>query len=246
LGGSRTATRVDRETGDDTVAARPLDAGSAKVSSAAVKEAIALRQEARRRSVREAALRVFSARGYRAASMQHIAAEAGMGKASLYHYIGSKEEVLTELYEEVLRENVIAVRRIVNQQLTAIEALREVIADRVVYTCQNKALLSVFFEEEAELPPRLLARLIAVRHEYEDAVMSIVTRGQDDREFALPTSPRVYVSTILGAANWVYKWYDARGSLSPQELGERIADILLFGVAPRPPVATAAALDPAD
>ncbi len=194
-------------------------------------ESIALRQEVRRRKVCAAALRVFSTRGYRAASMQDIAAEAGMGKASLYHYIGSKEEVLTELYEEVLRENVIAVRRIADQELGALEALHDVITGRVVYTCENKALLNVFFEEEAELPPRLHGRLIAVRHEYEDAVMTIVRRGQDTGELVLRTTPRVYVSTILGAANWVYKWYDPRGPLSPQELGDQMADVLINGVA---------------
>ena len=196
-----------------------------------MKESVALRQEARRRAVQEAALRVFSAKGYRAASMQDIAAEAGMGKASLYHYIRSKEDVLTELYEEVLRENVIAVRRIADRQIGALEALREVIVDRVVYTCDNKALLNVFFEEEAELPPRLHARLIAVRREYEDAIIGIVQRGTDAGELRLDTTPRVYVSTILGAANWVYKWFDPRGALSPQDLGGHMADVLIHGVA---------------
>lgn len=192
---------------------------------------MAIRQEARRRTVREAALRVFSAKGYRAASMHDIAAEAGMGKASLYHYISSKEEVLTDLYEEVLRENVLAVRQISGRELSAVEALRQVITERVVYTCHNKALLSVFFEEEAELPARLHARLIAVRREYEDAVIAIVQRGQEAGELVLNTTARVYVSTLLGAANWVYKWYDPRGALSPSELGERMADILIHGVA---------------
>jgi TetR/AcrR family transcriptional regulator, cholesterol catabolism regulator len=198
---------------------------------APVKEAVALRQEARRRTVREAALRVFSTKGYRAASMQDIAAEAGMGKASLYHYIAGKEEVLTELYEDVLRENVVAVQRIAGRELSAVEALQAVIAERVVYTCDNKALLNVFFEEEAELSPRLLSRLIAVRREYEDAIIGIVERGIDAGELTLDTTPRVYVSTILGAANWFYKWYDPRGALSPQELGARMAELLIYGVA---------------
>ena len=72
-----------------------------------VDQRVALRQEARRREVLAAAVAVFSERGYRAASMNDIAAKLGMGKASLYHYVASKEEVLIELYEDVLRENVI-------------------------------------------------------------------------------------------------------------------------------------------
>jgi alkylation response protein AidB-like acyl-CoA dehydrogenase len=50
---------------------------------------------------------VFSKRGYRAALMNDIATKMGIGKASLYHYVASKEDVLIELYEDVRRENVI-------------------------------------------------------------------------------------------------------------------------------------------
>lgn len=198
-----------------------------------MKEHVALRQEARRRQVRDAALRVFSERGYRATSMQDLADAVGMGKASLYHYVDSKEEVLTELYEEVLRDNVHEVRRIASRELTAVEALREVLVERVAYTCRNRELLNVFFEEEAELPDRQRARLIRVRHEYEDAVLEIVARGLEDSELVLGTTPRVFVNTVLGAANWAYKWFDPKGPLTPEELGADMAAVLLAGVLPR-------------
>jgi len=195
-----------------------------------VDERVALRQEARRRQVRDAALRVFSQRGYRATSMQDLAREVGMGKASLYHYFRGKEEVLTELYEEVLRENVIAVRRIARRERPAVEALADVIVERVVYTCQNKHLLNIFFEEEAELPSRMRARLIRVRREYEAAVMEIVERGRRSGEIVLNTTPRLFMNTFLGAANWVYKWYDPQGPMTPEEIGRDMAQILLAGV----------------
>ncbi len=188
---------------------------------------VVLRQEARRRQVLAAAVEVFSERGYRAASMNDIAAKLGMGKASLYHYVSSKEDVLIELYENVLRENVIAARRIAVSEQTAIEALAEVIRDRVAYTCRNQDLLRVFFEEEAELPTRQQRRLISVRHEYEQTLLDIVARGEATGEFHLSTTPAIFINTLLGAANWVYKWYRPRGSLSPEELGAQMAGVLL-------------------
>jgi AcrR family transcriptional regulator len=188
---------------------------------------VALRQQARRREVLDAAVEVFSERGYRAASMSDIAAKLGMGKASLYHYVGSKEEVLIELYEDVLRENVIAARRIAESERTALDALAELIADRVAYTCHNRDLLRVFFEEEAELPERQQSRLISVRHEYEQTLLDIVTRGEEAGEFSLPTNPRIFVNTLLGAANWTYKWFQPHGPLTPEELGAQMAAVLL-------------------
>jgi hypothetical protein len=43
----------------------------------------------------------------------------------------------------------------------------------------------------------------------------------------LPTTPTVYVNTCLGAANWVYKWFDPHGGEDPQTLGEHIAALVL-------------------
>lgn len=195
-----------------------------------VRERVALRQEARRREVLAAATEVFSERGYRAASMTDIAARLGMGKASLYHYVGGKEEVLIELYEDVLRENVIAARRIASSERPALDALADLIADRVAYTCRNRDLLRVFFEEEAELPARHQARLIGVRNEYEQTLLETVARGEADGELSLPTTPAIFVNTLLGAANWTYKWYRPDGPLSPEELGAEIATALLAGL----------------
>jgi AcrR family transcriptional regulator len=191
---------------------------------------VALRQEARRREVMAAATAVFSERGYRAASMNDIAAKMGMGKASLYHYVAGKEDVLIELYEDVLRENVIAAHRIAGSERTALDALAELITDRVAYTCRNRELLRIFFEEEAELPARQQSRLISVRHEYEQTLLEMVARGESGGEFTLTTTPRIFVNTVLGAANWVYKWYQPEGPLSPEELGAQIARVLLAGL----------------
>lgn len=195
-----------------------------------VDQRVALRQEARRREVMAAATAVFSERGYRAASMNDIAAKMGMGKASLYHYVAGKEDVLIELYEDVLRENVIAARRIAGSERTALDALAELITDRVAYTCRNRELLRIFFEEEAELPARQQSRLISVRHEYEQTLLEMVARGEAAGEFTLTTTPRIFVNTVLGAANWVYKWYQPEGPLTPEELGSQIAGVLLAGL----------------
>ena len=195
-----------------------------------VGERVALRQQARRREVMEAAVAVFSERGYRAASMADVAARLGMGKASLYHYVASKEELLIELYEDVLRENVIAARRIAASEGPALEALAGLIAERVAYTCHNRELVRIFFEEEAELPDRQQGRLIGVRREYEGTLLGVVAAGEAAGEFTLPTTPAIFVNTLLGAANWTYKWYQPQGPLSPEQLGTQIAGVLLAGL----------------
>src|SRR5207237_720702 len=44
-------------------------------------------------------LRLFREKGYHATSMQDIATAVGLYKGSLYHYIGSKEDLLARVFE---------------------------------------------------------------------------------------------------------------------------------------------------
>lgn len=190
-----------------------------------------------RRRVLDASVDIFSRRGYRATSMNEIAAEVGLSKPTLYHYFRSKEDILVQLYEDVMEQSVSSARAIMAAAPDPYEGLRQLIAYRVSYTCENQAIHKVFFEEEDELPPELLRTVIDQRRQFEDVLKSAVTRHLTATGQTLGTSTTVYVNTCLGAANWVYKWYDAKGSDSPAALGEHMATLLLQPLRSPAPVA---------
>jgi len=56
---------------------------------------------------------------------------------------------------------------------------------------------------------------------------STVNAHLADTGFELHTPVRVYVNACLGAANWVYKWYNPDGPLSAEQLGADIAALML-------------------
>ena len=57
-----------------------------------------------RRVILEAALEVFSTHGYRAATVDRIAAKAGMSKPNLLYYFPSKEAIYVAVLEDTLEE----------------------------------------------------------------------------------------------------------------------------------------------
>lgn len=57
-----------------------------------------------REDILEAAARAFGRSGYRSATMQDIAKEAGYTAASLYSYFSSKEDIFRGLYERIRKE----------------------------------------------------------------------------------------------------------------------------------------------
>ena len=176
---------------------------------------------------------IFSRRGFRATSMNEIAAAVGLSKPTLYHYFRSKEELLVRLYSDVLDESLAMALEVVDSEPTPLEAVRELIRSRVVYTCRRQALLKVCFEEEHEIPIELAEQLLRRRRAFEDlfsAALDAHLRAHPSIEIGMP--PKVWVNMCLGAANWTYKWFRESGDCTPEQLGDRIAASLTAGITP--------------
>lgn len=185
------------------------------------------RADEQRRRILSAAVVVFSRQGYRATSMNDVAAGVGLSKPSLYHYVRTKQDLLVQIYEDVLDESLRSARAIVADAPTPLEAIRELIVERVAYTCEHQDLLKICFEEESELPPDLAEPILDRRRAFEDVLLQAVLHHLADTGRSLPMNPKAYVNTCLGAANWVYKWYHPAGERSPRELGADIAAVQL-------------------
>ncbi|WP_181391940.1 TetR/AcrR family transcriptional regulator [Deinococcus irradiatisoli] len=186
--------------------------------------------EARRRQIYAAATELFSVQGYRAASMRELAAALNMNKATLYHYVQSKEQLLTMLYTEVIAENTAIMQAVIGRGLSAAETLREVLVQRVEYTTTHQPLLRIFYEEELELPPNLSAPLRQEREHYERVLLELVQRGLNEGSLRSPVSAQMTVNTLLGAVNWTYRWYKPGGPLSPRAFAEGVTDTVLGGL----------------
>lgn len=191
------------------------------------------RADLQRARVLAASVEIFGTRGYRATSMNEIAAGVGLSKPTLYHYFRNKEELLVRIYSEVLDESLRTAREIVAAAATPLEGLRELLVSRVVYTCENRELLKICFEEEDELRPDLAEELLVRRRAFEDVAVAALERHLAAHpEVRLSMAPKVFVNLCLGAVNWTYKWYRPTGPLTPAELGREMAGALLAVITP--------------
>src|SRR3954470_17651448 len=60
--------------------------------------------QVRRQSIVDTSARVFARRGYDATGLTELCTANELGKGALYHYIGSKEELLAALHDRVMDE----------------------------------------------------------------------------------------------------------------------------------------------
>jgi TetR/AcrR family transcriptional regulator len=185
------------------------------------------KRERRRTEILHAALQAFHRGGYHATTLDDIALLLGVRKTALYHYFPDKEAMLYACHREGLEEvaGIIAAAR---RRGPYAEQLAYAIREHVRVMTDTLEGSSLAFEVSA-LSPRHRTEVIAARDRYERALRDIVRRGMAAGEFR-PVDPKLAVFAILGAINWIARWYSPAGSVHPTELGAQFADHLVRGL----------------
>jgi hypothetical protein len=57
----------------------------------------------------------------------------------------------------------------------------------------------------------------------------IIQQGIDQGLFR-PGDPKMIGFAMMGAVNWITKWFDPEGPMTSQEIGQRFADYLVGGL----------------
>lgn len=182
----------------------------------------------------EVSARMFAERGYAATSLQHIADELGMLKGSLYYYIKTKDDLLYEVIRAVYWEGVANFRRIVTGPGDAVERLDRAIQGHVRYLIDNITATTVFLHEFDQLSAGRQEELSALG--YTEQLRDLIRTGQDEGTIRADLDASLAALAVLGATNWIYRWYRDPGSRGPGAIGSEFSSMFIAGLAvsPRP------------
>jgi TetR/AcrR family transcriptional regulator len=186
------------------------------------------RHELRRETILQAAARCFNRLGYRGTTIEHIARELGVSKAALYYYVKSKEEIFFQCHQAAMDIAMEGLRRGDDLGGTPADRLRAGIRYYVEHLTDHLKSC-VLLAEEAALQRRLYRRLVAQRDAYEQRVRTLVEQGVARGEFR-PYDAKLIVFAMLGALQWIPKWYRPGGTRSPREIADAFADYLVGGL----------------
>jgi AcrR family transcriptional regulator len=186
---------------------------------------------ARRQAIVDTSARVFARHGYHATGINELCAANELGKGALYHYIGSKEELLAAIHDRVMDEVMASANRVVEAggsppaQLTMLgDELLDVIA-------RYPDHVWVFLHEFPALTGERAKQFRLRRREFERRVEGILQAGIDSGEFR-DVEPRLTALAWLGMHNYTYLWMKPEGALSAHDVAKRFSDIFLSGITP--------------
>src|SRR5579885_2563889 len=87
-----------------------------------------------RQRVLDAAVELFATQGYSATSVSQVIERAGLTKGGFYHHFASKDELLYEIYGDLITRQLASMDEILGRGLPRSETLRLLIEDLVVST----------------------------------------------------------------------------------------------------------------
>lgn len=194
------------------------------------KPALRERYDRRQREVVDVAAELFGANGFQATSMADLSRATGLTVGGLYHYVGSKDELLFRICHGLMEPLLDRARAIASDpELSPGEQLRRVLREWVAQVVARRHSMLVFQQERhvIEREPRW-REIRRARKEFERLLDDVLERGRDSGELSYDDRA-VALLALLGMVNHVPQWYRPRGPLSPEQIADGYWRLLAAG-----------------
>lgn len=177
--------------------------------------------------VRAAAANVFRRLGYRGTRMEDVAAELGLTKSSLYHYVATKEELLFSILLDPYREAIADLTTEVAGDAPPPVRLARVLRRYFANVAKYYPAISIYLAEGRRLP--VPDGLRALDREYVAGLRRLIVDGV--RSGALRTAdPDVATAAIVGMCNQLAIRYDPHAGHDAQQIADDLVQFVLHGL----------------
>jgi len=200
--------------------ARPEAAGGSRRSD---------KWRARRKAIIDTSAAVFARQGYHATGIIELCAANDLGKGALYHYIGSKEELLAAIHDRVMDEVMAGADRVAAAGGSSSQQLARLGDELLDVIHRYPDHVWVFLHEFPALTGAWAEQFRRRRREYERRVEFVLRAGVDAGEFR-ELDPKLTALAWLGMHNYTYLWLKPQGSLSARDVATPFAEIFRRGI----------------
>lgn len=189
--------------------------------------ALRARYDRRQQEVIDAAARVFAQRGFHGTSVADLTEATGLAAGGLYHYIGSKEQLLVRICDALMQPLLARAREIVADGAPAEEQLRTLLRTWVEHITTHRDHMLVFAQERHVIEHDPQWRHVRrQRKDFELLLADLLRRVEgdgvvrfDDRDLAL--------KALLSMVNYTPQWLRPRGRLTSEQIADGYVDLLL-------------------
>ena len=176
----------------------------------------------------KSAAKAFRKLGYHGATVEQIAAALHMKKGNLYYYFRNKEDILFACHNYSLDRLNQLLDDIQHSPLRADEKLQRLIV-AFVHTILDELHGTALFLDLEALSPSHLKAVIVRRDQFDRGVRKVLEEGMSEGTFGRG-DPKLLGFALLGAVNWIPRWFNPEGPSSSQEIADYFARFLIEGL----------------
>ncbi len=176
-----------------------------------------------------AAARCFNEKGYSGTSLKDVANILGLTDAALYYYVKNKEELVYLCYEragDVGRESM---DRAIADGSNGLDIVRRYLRYHLEVMTGERGPIAIM-SEIPSLKPEHRERVLEISRQHSARFEAVLQQGIDDGSIA-PCNVRMTGNAIMGALNWVPKWFRGDAAVASSVV-EEFPQILSAGLAP--------------
>ncbi len=176
----------------------------------------------------DVALRVFAERGFDGATMDDVAAAAGITKAAIYHHVSGKEALLARGLSRALDALFGTLGEVGAREGPAIVRLHYLVRRVAEVALDVLPELTVLVRVRGNSASEREA--IARRRAFDRAATALVREAQEEGAIATDLDPSLAVRLIFGMCNSLVEWYRPGGRLSPGAVVDGLTRLAFGGL----------------
>ena len=186
----------------------------------------------RHEQICDAALKLFTRKGFHQTSVRQIAAAAGLPIGTLYTYIQTKEDILYLIYRRIFgifQQRMLEVTHGIEDASRRFKAALE--ATLKIYD-EFQDVVLLLYQESHALSSRALRSLVDVDRSYVSFFRQLLERGNRQGQFAVKDPNLVAISVLFLCAVWALKRWNLKTYQLPEVI-EHLENLILHGIAAR-------------
>ena len=170
----------------------------------------------------------FRRLGYHGATVEQIAAALKMKKGNLYYYYRNKEEILLACHQYSLDRLLALLEDVEHSDAAPDDKLRRLIVS-FVHTILDELHGTALFLDLEALTSAHRKLVVARRDQFDHGMRRVIEDGVSTGVFGR-IDAKLLSFAILGAVNWIPRWYQPNGPASSQDIADQFADYLIGGL----------------
>jgi AcrR family transcriptional regulator len=190
-----------------------------------------LQREERRSQILDAALTVFSSKGFHATNVSDVAAQAGVSQGTIYWYFDSKEELFTAAMLSVFADFGQEALASLEMCETASEKLRALGRGMEEFVGRVEGIFIMFLGYWASSSSREEAGRfwVDVLVEYKDMIVDIIEEGVGNGEFR-PVDAEALVWALMAAYDGLAAYMMLMPDIDVGRVSQALVETLLTGL----------------